>query len=225
VNQTPVGGPIRVVIADDHPPTRLGIRRTLEDVGMAIVAECADGPSAVEAALAHQPDLCLLDLHMPGGSGVLATQRITAALPATPVVILTVSRDDDDLLAALKAGAVGYLLKDMDPARLGEALLGVLRGEAAIPRELMTRVVDAFRDRGDRRMRSAQDRMVNLSSRELEILQMLDAGLSTAQIAGRLTVAPVTVRTHISTLVKKLQVADRDAAVTLLRGAGPAPRR
>jgi two-component system nitrate/nitrite response regulator NarL len=210
---------ITVVIADDHPPTRLGIRRTLEDVGMVVVAEGGDGEGAVAHAVAHQPDLVLLDLHMPGGGGIAATAAITAAVPGTSVVILTVSRDDEDLLAALKAGAVGYLLKDMDPARLGEALLGVLRGEAAIPRDLVSRVVDAYRGRGDRSIRSSGDRLVNLSEREHEILLLLADGLSTADIAGRLVVAPVTVRTHISTALKKLQVSDREAAIRLVRGS------
>jgi two-component system, NarL family, nitrate/nitrite response regulator NarL len=210
------GSAIRVVIADDHPPTRLGVKRTLEDVGMDVVAECGDGETAVALAVEHDPDLCLLDLHMPGGGGLKATAEITAALPATPVVILTVSRDDDDLLAALKAGAVGYLLKDMDPGRLGKALMGVLEGEAAIPRELVTRVVDAYRDRGDRRVRTSDGRMVSLSAREHDIMTMLADGLTTAEMAERLVVAPVTVRTHISSLLRKLNVPDRETAIQLV---------
>ncbi len=209
------GRPVRVVIADDHPPTRYGIRRTLEDVGLVVVAEGADAATAVAQVTEYQPELCLLDLHMPGG-GVDATVQIRASAPATAVVILTASRDESDLIDALRAGAVGYLLKDMDPDRLGAALLGVLQGEAAIPRDLVLRVVETVRG-GGRHVRTADGRIVALSEREHEILSLLGEGLTTAQVAERLVVAAVTVRTHIASAVRKLRVADRDAAVRLVR--------
>ena len=118
---------LRVVIADDHAPTRAGVRQALEADGCQVLAALPDGPKAVAAALELRPDVCLLDIHMPGG-GVQAAAQITAALPETSVVMLTASRDDDDLFDALRAGASGYLLKDMDPDRLGAALRGVMAG-------------------------------------------------------------------------------------------------
>lgn len=212
---------VRVTLADDHPPTRLGIRRTLEDVGLTVVAEAGDGDTALAHAIEHEPDLCLLDLHMPGGGGVEATRRIVAASPASAVVILTVSRDDTDLFAALRAGASGYLLKDMDPARLGEAVLGVLRGEAAIPRDLVSRLVEDYRGKGDRRVPTDDGRTVALSAREHEILTLLAEGLATGAVAERLSLAPVTVRSHVAAAMRKLRVSDREAALRLVRRGDP----
>jgi DNA-binding NarL/FixJ family response regulator len=218
-------GQHRVLIADDHPPTRMGVRFTLEHAGFEVCAEAADASGAVDAALRHQPDICLLDIHMPG-SGIEAARAITRDLPGTKVVMLTVSRDDDDLFDALRAGASGYLLKDMDPDRVPHALLGVLAGEAALPRTLLVRVMDEFRDRGKTRGRGrrrlAGRRGEDLSEREWEVLEALHEGLDTASIGQRLFVSPATVRSHIAAILKKLRVPDRAAAIRLLdeeRGA------
>ena len=135
--------PIRVVLADDHTPTRAGIRRALEGHGFVILAEAEDAPAAIEAARRERPDLCLLDVRMPGG-GIAAAAEIGLELPDTAIVMLTVSTDEADLFAALRAGARGYLLKDTDPDRLPLALLGVVSGEAAVPRVLVSRVIDEF---------------------------------------------------------------------------------
>src|SRR5437016_6176431 len=115
---------MRVLVADDHPPTRAGVRLALERGGFEVCAEVADGPSAIEAARREAPDVCLLDIHMPG-DGIHAAETISRELPETAVVMLTVSRLDSDLFDALRAGASGYLLKDIDPARLPLALHGV----------------------------------------------------------------------------------------------------
>ena len=125
---------IRVLVADDHPLTRLGIRHALGD-GFEVCAEADDAEAAVEAALREQPDICLLDVGMPG-NGISAAARIAALLPRAAVVMISAARDDDTLLAALRAGAVGYLPKEMAFTRLPEALLGVLDGEAALPRDV-----------------------------------------------------------------------------------------
>ena len=204
---------VRVVIADDHAPTRLGVRMALEEVGFEVVAEASTAPTAVAAALEHRPDVVLLDVHMPG-SGIAAARTLSVELPDTPVVMLTVSRDDDDLFEALRAGARGYLLKDIDPERLPHALRGVLAGEAALPRGLVARLVEAFRDGGTTGRSTTL--LAGLSTREREVLTLLGAGLTTQQIAQRLFVAPVTVRSHISVVLKKLQVPDREAAIRLL---------
>lgn len=207
----------RVLIADDHPPTRMGVRSTLEQAGFEVCAEAADAKGAIDAAFRHQPDVCLLDIHMPG-SGINAARSITKELPNTKVVMLTVSRDDDDLFDALRAGASGYLLKDMDPDRVPHALLGVLAGEAALPRTLLVRVMDEFRDRnrGRKRRRLVGYRGEELSEREWEVLEALHAGLDTAGIAQRLFVSPATVRSHVGAILRKLRVPDRAAAIRLL---------
>jgi two-component system NarL family response regulator len=207
-----------VLVADDHVPTREEVARALEADGFTVVARVGDGARALAAAREHRPDVCLLDIHMPG-SGIVAAMEITRALPQTPVVMLTASREDEDLFEALRAGASGYLLKDMDPARLGAALRGVLAGEAALPRWLVLRVVDQFREEPRRRVDLRRRATSRLTSREQEILALMAEDLSTEQIAQRLFVAPVTVRTHISALLKKLRVTDREAAIALAREA------
>ena len=208
---------LRVVIADDHAPTRAGVRQALEADGCQVVAALPDGPKAVAAALEHRPDVCLLDIHMPG-SGIRAAGEITKALPDTAVVMLTASRDDEDLFDALRAGASGYLLKDMDPDRLAAALRGVMAGEAALPRSLALKVMRQLQSPTRRVFRpSNSSSATRLTSRETEVLEMMAEGLSTEQIAEKLFIGKVTVRTHVSNVLKKLRVPDRDAAVRLVR--------
>ena len=208
--------PLRVVVADDHAPTRETVREALEADGCQVLAEAGSASAALAAAREHQPDVCLLDINMPG-SGLLAAADITQALPGTAVVMLTASRDDEDLFAALRAGASGYLFKDMDPDRIAPALRGVLAGEAALPPGLVRKVLDQFRAEPKRTLSLKPKRPASqLTPREQEILDLMSEGLSTEEIAARLFVAQVTVRTHISTIIKKLRVPDRAAAVRLV---------
>ena len=207
---------ITVLLADDHAAVRAGIRLALAGEGFDVVGEAADGPEAVTMALDLKPDIALLDVNMPG-SGIKAAEEIGQALPGTTVVMLTVSRDDDDLFAALRAGASGYLLKDTDPSRLPFALRGVLEGEAALPRGLVARLIEEFRTRGKRRrLPLMRQRGVELTEREWEVLEFLHDGLSTAEIAERLSISPVTVRRHVSEILKKLRVTSREEAVKLM---------
>ena len=206
---------ITVVLADDHPSVRAGIRDTLEAGGFEVVAEAADADAAVAAAMACQPDLCVLDVHMPG-SGITAASKIVAGCPDTAVVMLTVSQDDEDLFQSLRAGAAGYLLKDTDPERLPHALRGVLRGEAALPRVLVARLVGEFQARSRRRMPLLRrPEGAALTPKEWEVLELLQGGCTTAETAQRLGVTAVTVRSHVAAILKKLQVPDRDAALRL----------
>jgi len=168
-------------------------------------------------AILIQPDLCLLDIHMPG-SGIAAAEQISRALPNCAVVMLTESRDDEDLFDALRAGARGYLLKDMDPDRLAPALRGVLAGEAALPRALVSKVLEEFQGRSRRKLFVQDHGPAQLTSREWEIMDLLRSGLSTDDAARRLFVAPGTVRVHLSAVLKKLRVADRAAAIRVLAG-------
>jgi DNA-binding NarL/FixJ family response regulator len=191
------------------------VRAALEGSGFEIAAEVGDARSAVDATAEHRPDVALLDINMPG-NGITAAAQISAQFPDTAVVMLTVSQNDDDLFAALRAGAVGYLLKDTDPARLPMALLGVLRGESALPRTLVSRLVEEFRGRGKRRLRVRGARGIELTPREWEVLEGLRDGLSTDELAQQMFVSAVTVRSHVSAILKKLQVPDRASAVKLL---------
>ena len=208
--------PTRVLIADDHPPTRAGVRYSLEAAGFEVCCEVGDAVGALTKALEERPDICLLDIHMPG-SGISAAAKITAELPETAVVMLTVSRNDADLFDALRAGAAGYLLKDTDPDRLPHALAGVLTGEAAVPRQLVTRLIEEFRGgRTKRKIPLIGGRGVELTSREWDVLDLLREGLSTEEISKRLFVSRGTVRSHVATMLKKLNVPNRAAAVALL---------
>ena len=208
---------LSVLIADDHPATRAGIRASLEVGGFRVCGEVGDAKAAVQVALNERPDVCLLDVHMPG-NGIAAASRISSALEDTAIVMLTVSRSDQDLFDSLRAGASGYLLKETEPERLPLALRGVLAGEAAIPRTLAARLIEEFRERGRRRKLPLIGRRgIELTSREWEVLDLMRQGCSTEQMAGRLFVSPVTIRTHISSILKKLHVSDREAAINLLQ--------
>lgn len=206
----------RVLLADDHPPTRGQVRAVLEAHGFEVCAQVGDASMARQKAVSEQPDICLLDIHMPG-SGIAACAEITARLPDVAVVMLTVSRNDEDLFDALRVGASGYLLKGGDPAELPRALEAVLLGEPVLGTGLLGKVIEEFRERGQRRRLSlGGGRTVQLTSREWETLELLRQGMSTREIAQRLFIAPVTVRTHIAAILKKLQVRSRQEAVRLL---------
>jgi DNA-binding NarL/FixJ family response regulator len=203
------------VIADDHPVIREGVRMALVRGGFEILAEAADGEEAVDAVLSLRPDVCLLDISMPV-SGIEAAGRIARAAVDTRVVMLTVSNRNEDVIASLRAGAVGFLPKDTDPDRLPAALLGVLRGEAALPRTLVGRVLDEFRGFTAEIVDPVRVGEVELTVRESEILRLLHSGSSTIEISEALSLSPITVRRHISTGMAKLGVADRQAAVQAL---------
>ena len=213
-----MSGPrIRVLVADDHAPTLAGVRASLDSDGFEVVGEASNARAAMELAVELKPDVCLLDIHMPGG-GIAAAEEISRSLPNCAVVMLTYSRDDDDLFDSLRAGARGYLLKDMDPDRIGPALHGVLAGEAALPRSLVSRVLEEFQGKSRRKLFAASRQPTQLTSREWEIMELLRQGLSTEEVATRLFVTPGTVRVHVSSVLKKLRVSDRTTAIQVLSG-------
>ena len=208
-----------MLIADDHPPTRDDVRRALDgNEDFVVCAVAANAVQAVQAAVRKRPDVCLLDIRMPGG-GVAAAWEISARLPQVKIVMLTVSDDDADLFAALRAGADGYLLKTMNLKRLPDALAGVCSGEAAMQRTLVARVLDRFHGQEPRWRHSVGSEPVGrrLTSREWEVLELLAQGRSTAEIAKRLVISATAVRVHIASIVHKLEVADRVAAIELFR--------
>lgn len=210
------GKPIRVVIADDHARMRARIREALESGGCEVLAEGATAEEAVALAAEHTPDVVLLDIHMPG-NGIRAAAEITRAMPSLPVVMLTTSSEEEDLFESLRAGASGYLLKDSDPARLADALRSVLAGEAAMAPRLVARVLDEFRQPSKRRFARNSRAAAKLSPREWDVMQLLGQGLSTEEVANRLFLSPTTVRVHVSTVLKKLRVSDRESAFRMLR--------
>jgi DNA-binding NarL/FixJ family response regulator len=208
----------RVVLADDHPQMRARVREALEAGGFEVCGEAPNAKRAVEMAVEFRPDVVLLDIHMPG-NGIRAAKEVTDQLPEAAVVMLTQSRDDGDLFDALRAGASGYLLKDMDTERLPDALRGVLAGEAAIPRTLVAQILDTFRTPKVRRFGRRQSKAAQLlTAREWEVMELLSEGLSTEDVAGRMFISPTTVRVHLSSVLRKLRVKDRDSAFQVLRG-------
>ena len=215
----PAPEPLRVLIADDHAPTRDDLCRTLAgDERFEVCGSVADAAGAVAAAVRRRPDITLLDIRMPGG-GLAAAWEIAARLPDVKIVFMTVSDEDSDLFAAVRSGAAGYLPKTMNLARLPEALLGVSHGEAAIPRVMVARLLESFQQREPRWRRTAASvgNGQRLTSREWEVLELLAEGRSTGEIARNLVLSPSAVRVHLTSVVRKLKVADRAAAARLFR--------
>ena len=210
---------IRVLLADDHRSARAGVRAILEEEDDFLVcAEAGDADGAIEAALAQRPDLCLLDVNMPG-SGIRAAEKISEALPDTIVVMLTVSGHDSDLFDSLRAGATGYLLKDTDPERFPSELRSAVNGEGTLSRTLVARVIEQFQAKSRRRLSLKDGGAANLTPREWQVLELLEKESTTAEIATQLYLSPVTVRRHIGEILRKLRVPDRAAAVRLLSEA------
>ena len=207
---------MRVVMADDHARMRARIRQTLESGGCVVVGEGTSADEAVALATEHRPDVALLDIHMPG-NGITAAREITRTLPGTAVVMLTASAEDDDLFDSLRAGASGYLLKDTDPDLLVDELCTVLAGEPAMSRRLVGRIMEEFRSPAAPRFARRSRASAKLSAREWEVMELLGQGLSTDEVAKRLFVSPTTVRVHVSGVLRKLRVKDRESAFKLLR--------
>ena len=211
--------PLRLVVADDHPVFRDGLQQTLADEpDLDVVAAVADGDAAVDAAVASEADVVLMDLRMPGVGGIEATTRIVGARPATAVVVLTMSDDDDSVFAALRAGARGYLLKEADAEDIVRAVRAVAAGEAVFGPKIADRVIAFFSAAGLRG--GAATPFPQLTDREREVLDLVARGCDNATIARRLFLSEKTVRNHVSACLTKLQVASRAAAVAVARGAG-----
>ena len=203
-----------VVIADDHEPMREATAQMLAADGFVIVGQARDALEAQALVRTKRPDVCLLDISMPG-NGIEAARAICAEFPDTTVVMLTVLADDDHLFAALRAGARGYLIKGGAPGQMTTALRAVLTGEPAMSPGIAMRILERFQDVESRRVHVPGRGFVQLSPREAEVLHLLRQGTSTQVVARRLGIAPVTVRTHIAAVLKKLNVADRREALEL----------
>lgn len=209
-----MSGPVSVVVADDHPLFRAGVALSLEETGRyAVVGKAADADEAVALATSAAPVIALIDLSMPGG-GLSAVRRIRESLPAILVVVLTASESDDDVFAALEAGARGYVLKGVGSDSLVEVLDAVVRGESYVPPHLAARILSTMRRRTPAAMPPA-DPMARLTEREEEILTLVASGLSNKAVALRLDLQEKTVKHHVTSILAKLNVRNRTQAAIL----------
>jgi NarL family two-component system response regulator LiaR len=204
--------PLRAIVADDDPLARRMIRDALQDAGIVVIAEAHNGRQAVELVVHYRPDVVLMDVVMPELDGIAATRRIVKEIPGQLVIMLTSGDDDEVAMVGLRAGAVGFLTKDVDIDMLPRALVGVVEGEAAISRRMSMRLVEQIRrlpegGSGLRPVRSP------LTQREWEVVDLLTERLSTDQIADRLVLSPETVRSHVKNILRKLDARSRDEAV------------
>ena len=210
---------LRVLVADDHPLYREGLTLALTAMpDVEVVGEAGDGESALALAAAAEPDVVLMDLHMPGMSGVEATRRLADSHPDVAVLVLTMLDGDDSVFAAMRAGARGYLLKGADRAEIARALAAVAAGEVVFSAGVATRVRAFFARAGrDRQLLSP---FPDLTDREREVLDLVARGLTNSAIASRLVVSEKTVRNHVSNVFTKLAVSRRSEAVARARDAG-----
>jgi len=209
----------RILLVDDHPLTRSALAGLLQQHGFDVIGEAADGESAIARAAELQPDLVLLDLSMPGLDGLSALPRLRQAAPECEVVVLTASGEESNLLAAIRGGAAGYLLKSEPPARIVEFLRGAANGEAALSGAVARRLLEQVRDNGGRSTGVPDEIAAVLSARELEVLLLLDEHLATEEIAQRLYISEHTVRSHVKSLLRKLGVSSRREALEALSTA------
>jgi DNA-binding NarL/FixJ family response regulator len=203
-----------VLIAAERLPTRVGLRLALEPE--ARCTEASDAESAVDAAVRDRPDVCLLGLDAQG-QGLRAANEITSRVPTAAVILLTNRLDEEEFMAAMRAGASGYLTNSLDPSRLSHVVEGAIRGEPAVPRKFVSRLLDELRTRDRRRSVVLEGRgRVTLTAREWDVVELLLRSATTAEIADELGVAPVTVRRHLGSVEQKLGVTTRAKVVELL---------
>lgn len=211
--------PLRIVVADDHPLFRDGLRALIESMPNAeLVGEASTGEEAVELATRLRPEVVLMDLQLPGRNGIEATRAIGEAAPDVAVLVLTMFEDEDSVFAAMRAGARGYLLKGADQDELMGAIEAVARGQAIFGPGVARRVI-AFFAAAPAHARGAQP-FPELTDREREVLELIAQGRANATIAQRLGIAEKTVRNHVSIVFNKLQVVDRAQAIVRAREAG-----
>ncbi|HSR31831.1 MAG TPA: response regulator transcription factor [Anaerolineae bacterium] len=217
---------ISVLIVDDHAVVRKGVRGYLEaQPDIDIAGEAASGEEAVGLAADHMPDVILMDLVMPGMDGVEATRRVREVSPGSQVIVLTSYHDDEHIFPVIQAGALSYLLKNVRPEELADAVRAAARGEAVLDSPVATRVIQEMRESLASETRAAPQPMAQplvepLSPRELEVLELIAQGFTNREIANRLVIATGTVKRHVNNIYGKLQVHHRAKAIARARELG-----
>jgi DNA-binding NarL/FixJ family response regulator len=208
---------VRVVVVDDHDLFREGLKNLLEEQGVNVVGEAPNGQTAIRLASDLAPDVVIMDLNMPGLTGVETTRQLAGIVPLTRVVVLTISADDDDVMDAVMAGACGYLLKDSSIQDLIAGIRAAAAGESLISPQIAAKVLQRVRAQSSSEDAAATIR-AELSDREIEVLKLIANGKDNAQIARELFISPKTVKNHISNILMKLQIDNRiQAAVYAVR--------
>jgi DNA-binding NarL/FixJ family response regulator len=215
-----VTSPVRILLADDHPMFREGLRFTLDrEPDLTVVAEAADGVEALQLTIEFAPDLVVMDIAMPQLDGLSATRQLRERGSAARVLVLTMSEDDESVFAALRAGAGGYLVKGADPEQVVSAVRAVAEGHAVLGSHLAARMLSFFS------RAATPDPLPELSPREREVLTLVAEGMTNQQIGRALFISPITVRNHVSSILAKLQVSNRQQAMLrarAVRESGPA---
>lgn len=206
--------PITVLLIDDHRVVRQGLRDFLElQDDIEVIGEAASGEEGVRLAQELLPDVVLMDMVLPGIDGVEATRRVKGVSPSTRIIVLTSFADDDKVFPAIKAGAISYLLKDVQPEELARAIRAAQRGEAVLHSEVAAKLMQEFSA-----PRTADDTVEQLTEREMDVLRLIAKGKSNKEIADSLVISEKTVKTHVSNILSKLHLADRtQAAIYALR--------
>jgi DNA-binding NarL/FixJ family response regulator len=209
---------VRIVLVDDHPVVRRGLRALIDTLdGLEVVGEAADGEEAVREVQLLQPDVVLMDVRMPGLDGVEATRRVRTSCPGTAVLVLTMYDEDATVLAAMRAGASGYLLKGADQEEIEAAVRAVAAGQTIFGPGVAAHLLDVFASGAAAQTPTP---FPELTERERAILDLLAGGSRTAAIAEELYLSPKTVSNHLTSIFAKLQVADRSAAIVRAREGG-----
>ncbi len=205
--------PITVIIVDDHRVVRQGVRAFLEThPDITVVAEAASGQEAVRLAAHHAPDVMLMDLVMPGMDGVEATRAVKRISPRTQIIVLTSYHEDEHIFPAIRAGAISYLLKDVAPEDLADAVRKAARGEAVLHPRVAARLIQELHAARETPTAAAPSPFAELTERELEVLRLIAQGMSNAAIAAQLVISERTVKSHVSNILSKLHLSDRTQA-------------
>jgi len=208
---------LRVMLVDDHALVRSAVRGALDAPDIEIVAEASSAETALDAALSARPDVILLDVDMPGMSGLQLIRELRPRLPDTQIVMLSVSGDDRNVLEAMRHGAAGYLTKDLGPEALQRAVRGIRQGDLAMSRRMAARTLRRFIEGGAGAVTGEASALSALSSRELQVLGNLADGLTDREIAEALVISPRTVESHVSSILRKLEVRNRAEAALRYR--------
>ena len=209
---------LRVMLVDDHALVRSAVRGALDAPDIEVVAEASSAEAALDEALRARPDVLLLDVDMPGMSGLQLIRELRPRLPDTQIVMLSVSGDDRNVLEAMRHGAAGYLTKDLGPEALQRAVRGLRKGDLAMSRRMAARTLKRFIEGGSA-VAAADSALSALSSRELQVLGNLADGLTDREIADALVISPRTVESHVSSILRKLEVRNRAEAALRYREA------